>query len=104
MPWHKVTISLDDAAQGRHIELQREFEILFTAAHAPKDMALLGTSFTLSGRLKLYFSPAASEHAKDLIAKYGGSACDPPSYKRAALLVGHPDAPVPRQTQVQANR
>ena len=64
----------------------------FTAAHAPEDMALLGTSFTPLGKLKLYFSPAASERAKDLIAKYGGSACDPPPYKRAALLVGHPDA------------
>jgi hypothetical protein len=92
MPWHKVTISLEDAAQGRHLELQREFEILFKAAHSPKDMALLGTSFTPSGKLTLYFSPAASEHAKDLIAKYGGSACGLPPYKRATVLIGRPNA------------
>jgi hypothetical protein len=85
-------MSLYDAALGKHIELQREFEILFTAAHSPEDMVLLGTSFTPLGKLKLYFSPAAAEHAKNLIAKYGGSACDQPPYKRAVLLVGHPDA------------
>jgi len=91
MTWHKVTLSVDQVVNQEHSNIQDQFDALFIAAGAPKDMALFSSSLTGKDELHMYFSPSSVAYANSIISLHGGAPCDKPTEK-PVLLVGHADA------------
>lgn len=90
MTWYKVTMSVEQVANGKHMTLQDQFTSIFMAVGAPKDMALFSGMLSNKG-LDIYFSPGSVSYAKGLIDSYSGTPCDKPD-KKLPLLVGRSNA------------
>lgn len=93
MAWYKVTLPKQDTGNA----LQAAFEALFRANRSPKDAALFRDHDPGSQNVSFYFSPAAAEIAKTLIASHKGVKCPRPSppakpTEQWAMLVGHDGA------------
>ncbi|NVM22006.1 MAG: hypothetical protein HWN68_09540 [Desulfobacterales bacterium] len=91
MPWHKVTLTIEQTAMGEGLKLRNQFLQLFTAASMPKEMALFAGTTGIPGTT-FYFSPGSHEHAKSLISSYSGEPCETPNEKSLAFLAGHDTA------------
>ncbi len=59
MSWYKVSMNVDQIVNQEHSKLQDQFEALFTAAAAPKDMALFSSSLAGNDELNFFFSPVS---------------------------------------------
>ena len=94
--WRVVKMSAADVANGRHIQLQRDFGMVFYSIGAPQDVALFSRpplGDDPDPFLKLYFSPAAALPCAGLIVAYAGQpATKPPKEQATSLVVGHQGA------------
>lgn len=86
------------AAGHNHSHLQDQFTDLFVKLGRPRGAALFFENHR-NGKSALFFTPAAAEFAKSLIASHGGKPCQPPQ-RATAFLVGHDQdrtmVPLPR--------
>jgi hypothetical protein len=91
--WRVVKMSAADVANGRHIQLQRDFGLIFYTIGAPKDVALFSRppwGADPDPFLEIHFSPASVYPCADLVAAYSGQpATKPPKEQATSLLVGH---------------
>ncbi len=89
-------MSAADVANGRHIQLQRDFGIVFYAIGAPQDVALFSRpplGDDPDPFLEIYFSPASVYPCASVIAAYAGQpATKPPKERATSLVVGHQGA------------
>jgi hypothetical protein len=86
-------MSAADVANGRHIQLQRDFGLIFYTIGAPKDVALFSRppwGDDPDPFLEIYFSPASVLPCASLIAAHAGQpATKPPREQATSLVVGH---------------
>jgi hypothetical protein len=88
MTWHTFTLSRAERAE-RENELQMAFDLCFTAAAGPDDMALLAED-EATGDRHYYASPAMGTWAANLLEQYGATPCTAPQSRgKLTLLVGH---------------
>lgn len=88
MTWHTFTLSRAERAE-RENELQMAFDLCFTAAAGPDDMALLAED-EATGDRRYYVSPVMGTWAANLLEQYGAAPCAAPQSGTALrLLVGH---------------
>jgi hypothetical protein len=92
MPWYKVSLTAEQIANGEEMRIQDQFNVLFSAAGGPKDMALFASKLSGSNVADLFFSPDAIKVAEPLIRSYRGEICEKPDRRAVALLVGHQSA------------
>ncbi|MBT3424507.1 MAG: hypothetical protein HOB17_12400 [Candidatus Marinimicrobia bacterium] len=92
MKWFKVSIEPEDVARGVHIRIQEDFNKVFMALHAPKEMALFSNTLLGNKTLDLYFSPGSYPFVKIINNKYNGTEIEELPPKDVVLLVGHADA------------
>jgi hypothetical protein len=94
--WPVVKMSAADAVNGRHIQLQRDFGMIFYSSGAPQDVALFSRhpmGDDPDPFLELYFSPASVLPCASLIAAhFGQPATKPPKEQTTSLVVGHQGA------------
>ncbi len=86
--WYRLTVNSAQVAAG---EIQRRndaFDECFTAARAPRTMALFQQARE-DGGVDLFLTPDCSEYAAELIKEWGCTPCDRPSMVGLHLLVGH---------------
>jgi hypothetical protein len=85
--WHRVTLSAEEARDGKHVRLQRAFEPLFVRLGAPSEAGMFarwnGDSFDY------FFSPGAIEIAESIIRAYGGVECEPPKASTLSVVVAN---------------
>ena len=91
MEWIKISVTVEDVVCWKHAEIQNQFEKLFLALGAPKEMALWCVS-PRDGGVDLYMSPGSAKYAGLLASIYGGSPAEAPTGPRLSFLVGHDDA------------
>lgn len=88
MTWHTFTLSRANRAE-RENELQMAFDLCFTAAAGPDDMALLAEDDPTGDR-RYYASPVMGAWAANLLEQYGATPCAAPQGGEGlTLLVGH---------------
>jgi hypothetical protein len=85
MGWRKVSLSIQDVASGKGIQLQVAFEAVFIGLGAPKDAGMFG-GLTL-GTNDYFFSPGAVNIAGPIVEGYGGIECKAPKLSELAILV-----------------
>jgi hypothetical protein len=94
--WRVVKMSAAEVANGRHIQLQRDFGMIFYTIGAPRDVALFSRrpwGKVPAPFLELYFSPASVLPCASLIAAHAGQpATKPPREEATSLVVGHQGA------------
>ncbi len=83
MTWHVVKLFPNDTQSW--IQISTEFEKIYINSSAPQGAAVYDNQDTINGS-RIYFSPVASEIAKQLIAKFNGSACDKPTERIVPIL------------------
>ncbi len=91
MSWHKVTLSTEQVENQEYLNIQRQFNALFIAAGAPKDMALFSGNLLGQDERHMYFPPGSLPYANSIISLYGGVECDKP-IEKPTLLVGQAKA------------
>ena len=89
MPWYKVTLSDNDIRAHRMTELQDAFSDLHLEAGDPDDAAIFHTNDAGPGSV-LYFSPAASRIAMQLVVQFTGVETAAPTRDGLGLFVGRP--------------
>ena len=88
MSWYTFALNRTERME-RENELQIAFDLCFTAAAGPDDMALLARD-EASGDRRYYASPTMGTWAANLLAEYGATPCSPPEPGAGlTLLVGH---------------
>lgn len=94
--WMMVPMTANDAAAGKHLQLQKQFESLFVTLKTPRDMALFSRTTFASPPdpfLEIYFSPGSVRACSAIIATYSGAPSGaPPTDGDTSLLVGHQQA------------
>ncbi len=89
MNWRKIALSRDQVLAGIQVQIVFQASHIFKKAGAPVDAALFTSSLpNAAGGLEMYFSPAATVLATDLIEKHGGVPCDPPTVESVSLSAG----------------
>jgi len=88
MSWYRLTLSREQVAGGAAHERKEEFFAAFTAARAPRAVALFQQERE-DGGLDLFLSPDCGEHAAKLLAEWGCVSCGRPTMIGLHLLVGH---------------
>jgi len=84
--WYSITISEEEAVQGKAEALVRDIYDIFRRTAADPSIAVLSTS-TVGSHVDVFFSPAAAEQAGSVIAAYRGrKSAVPPA--GAQLLLG----------------
>ena len=87
MSWYEVILSSEQLSDGVSEKIQSDFKELFVKAGTPSEMALFCDTFPVP-QFSMYFSPAAVQHASDLISTYSGDVCEKPEASEVNLLVG----------------
>jgi hypothetical protein len=95
MPWYKVTMSKQDVAQDKHLDVENAFASLFLAAGAPVDAGMFG-NIDVADEYVYLFSPAASTFFSAMLASHNAVECLAPARKSVTLLLGH-DGALPPQ-------
>ena len=88
MTWHKIKLSQIQVVNGLEIQIQNEFETLFSSLGYMKGFALFHGKIDGNGGI-IYISPIASEHSNLLILKYGGQPCAAPEKESAFFWLGN---------------
>jgi hypothetical protein len=84
--WHRVQLTAGDISRGWHATILEQFETVFVAMRAPKDMAMFASDFTHLAAY-LYFSPATAVHADGFLRLVRAIPCKAPS-EPVTLLAG----------------
>jgi hypothetical protein len=90
MAWYKVSLSHEDIAARKHMELQAAFMEVFKAHNVPRNAAMLQSQD--SSIHDYYFSPSAASIFLLNIASYSGIECPASARADVKLLVGHSGA------------
>jgi hypothetical protein len=92
--WYKVTFPSEECVpNGKAMFMQNEFEHLFIANNAAKDVAIFSNHDDLFENHFYYFTPAAFELAQILIKAFNGVPCPQPQFADdMRLVVGHSGA------------
>jgi hypothetical protein len=90
MAWYKVSLSHEDIAAGKQMELKTAFIEVFKAHDVPRNAAMLQSRD--SSIHEYYFSPGAASIFLLNIASYSGIECPAPARADVKLLVGHSGA------------
>ncbi len=89
MKWRKIFLSRDQILAGTQMQIVFQASDIFKKAGAPADAALFTSTVPNKDHgVEMYFSPAATALAADLIDKHGGVACDPPAAENVSLSAG----------------
>ena len=93
MDWYKVTITAEEATQGRHAKIQDAFDHIFMELGSNKELALLESGYNSDDTFNIYFTPKCYEvpGLKVLIDSNDGVACEEPADKEVAFLNGVED-------------
>lgn len=86
--WYRLTLSCAQVAAGEVGRRREAFDEAFTAASAPRIMALFQQARG-DGGVDLFLTPQCGEHAAELLAEWECDPCDRPSMIGLHLLVGH---------------
>lgn len=86
--WHKLTVNSAQVAAGEIQRRKDAFDQFFSAARAPRTMALFQQARE-DGGVDLFLTPDCNEHAVELLEEWGCTPCDRPSMIGLHLLVGH---------------
>lgn len=87
MSWFRSTLNSAQVKAGEAEVRKDSFTEAFTAAKAPRVMALFQRQRD-DGGLDLYLTPVCAEHAKELIDLWDAVPCDRPSPRNLEFLVG----------------
>ncbi|MBI1921911.1 MAG: hypothetical protein HYS23_12615 [Geobacter sp.] len=86
--WYRLTLNSAEVAAGEVEKRKAAFDEAFTAARAPRMMALFQQS-RQDGGIDLFLTPECIDDAPQLIDEWGCTPCDRPSMAGLFLLVGH---------------
>ncbi len=91
MPWFQVTMTDEEVASGKHIQLQNQFSKVWMAIGAPPEAAMYGSMEV--GKLHYYFTPHAAQIADPLLKMYSAVECEEPDLEKLAVLVKNEGTP-----------
>jgi hypothetical protein len=86
--WYRLTVNSAQVAAGEIQRCKDAFDQCFSAARAPRTMALFQQARE-DGGMDLFLTPDCSEHAAEFLKEWGCTPCDHPSMIGLHLLVGH---------------
>jgi hypothetical protein len=86
--WYRLTVNSEQVAAGEIHRRKDAFDKRFSAARAPRTMALF-QQVREDGGVDLFLTPDCYEHSAKLIEEWGCTPCDRPSMIGLHLLVGH---------------
>lgn len=86
--WYRLTLTAAQVTAGEVEKRKAAFDEAFTAARAPRMMALFQQARE-DGGIDLFLTPQCIDYAAQLIAEWGCTPCDRPSMAGLHLLVGH---------------
>ncbi|NJB67033.1 hypothetical protein GGQ74_000673 [Desulfobaculum xiamenense] len=89
MDWYRITLSLQDIAQGGTSRLQDRFIRAWTQHDAPREMRMYALREKSRPATVFYFSPGCGEVILKHFLDYNPSACPSPEDEDLMLLVGH---------------
>ena len=90
MPWHRISLRLDDDSTTRDMELCDKVDRRLDDRHALAEVYICSTVSTRDPA-DLYFCPRAEELCSDILAEYGAVECDKPATRPPAFVLGNPD-------------
>jgi hypothetical protein len=88
MRWYRFTLTPAQVADGEAQRRTEAFSEAFSAAGAPRMMALFQRE-RADGGLDLYFTPDCGEFAAELLDAWGSVPCERPPMPGLQFLVGH---------------
>jgi hypothetical protein len=88
MRWYRFTLTPAQVADGEAQRRTEAFSEAFSAAGAPRMMALFQRE-RADGGLDLYFTPDCGEFAAELLDAWGSVPCERPPMRGLQFLVGH---------------
>jgi len=90
MDWHKVTITAEEASQGRHSKIQDAFVQIFMQSGGNKELALMESGYNSDNTFNIYFTPKCYEipALKALIDSNDGVICEEPADKEVGFAAG----------------
>ena len=93
MSWKVVTISPDDMAAGRAMELQNGFAAIWMSVGAPPSAAMYGDKSIADDRkFHFYFTPAAALLALAFLESFGAVDCPNQDATKLAVHVANSGA------------
>ena len=92
--WYKATVTKSQILAGQQSKTMREFEAIFMALLAPKDMAMFGGNNPISENQQFFFAiPENTEMVTKLfLSKNAAEQCPRPKESECSLLVGNADS------------
>jgi hypothetical protein len=88
MSWYRSTLTLAQVAAGEAQRRTADFAEAFSAAGAPRMMALFQRERE-DGGFDLYLTPDCGEFAAELLRDWGSVPCERPPMPSLQFLVGH---------------
>ncbi len=81
-----------DISDKQDTKLQLQFETIYSDAGAPATAAMFGKLITGENDHAFYFSPRATDIAREILAEYSAEECAAPNPDAVYLLVGKDEA------------
>jgi hypothetical protein len=93
MSWHKIEITVEDSANGKQYELEKEFSTIFWSLNAPKNIALFGSRNIYTFPFNYFITiPDDSETVTQLFQgvfiKYRAKPCNKPIEGEVKSVLG----------------
>jgi hypothetical protein len=89
MPWSMVKMKDRDISDKQDTKLQLQFEAIYSDAGAPPEAAMFGNLITGEDDHVFFFSPVATEIARDMLSTFSSEECAAPDPHSVYRLVGN---------------